>query len=134
MCKIVVYSKKYGIHKNQWWKKNLTQQLYYFDNIIIIQIKWNVTYRLEQIWWTPLPKVVKNLNPKSIQICIFYFWRCYSYEILHSVDFVRLISKSNILKSIDRQILHVETKDDYIFINFNMFAIKNRGPGPTIWI
>ncbi|KAL5245424.1 hypothetical protein ACI65C_012834 [Semiaphis heraclei] len=52
----------------------------------------------------------------------------------HSADVERLISKSNILKSINRQSLHVETENEYLFIHFNMPALQNWDPRPAIQI
>jgi len=50
----------------------------------------------------------------------------------HSTDVERLISKSNILKSINRQSLHVETENEYNFIHFNMPALQNWDSRPAI--
>lgn len=43
----------------------------------------------------------------------------------HSADVERLISKSNIFKSINRESLHVETENEYLFIHFNMPVLQN---------
>jgi hypothetical protein len=52
----------------------------------------------------------------------------------HSTDVEQLISKSNILKSIDCQSLPVETKNECNFIHFNIIALQNRNLRPAIQI
>jgi len=43
----------------------------------------------------------------------------------HSANVGRLISKGNILKSINCQSLHVKTENEHLFIHFNMPALQN---------
>jgi len=90
--------------------------------------------RLEEIQQMPLPKLVQYLSGsdefKNITILLA---RVIAAKP-HSADVERLISKSNILKSINRQSLHVETDNEYLFIHFNMPVLQNWDPRPAIQI
>ncbi|KAF0753973.1 E3 SUMO-protein ligase KIAA1586-like [Aphis craccivora] len=54
----------------------------------------------------------------------------------HSADVERLISTSNILKSIDRQSLSVETENQFLYVHLNMPPLMSWDPRPAIvkWI
>ncbi|KAL5233951.1 hypothetical protein ACI65C_001361 [Semiaphis heraclei] len=90
--------------------------------------------RLEEIRQMPLPKLVQYLSgSKEFKNITILLARVIAAKP-HSADVERLISKSNILKSINRQCLHVETENEYLFIHFNMPALQNWGPRPAIQI
>ncbi|KAL4084422.1 hypothetical protein QTP88_028244 [Uroleucon formosanum] len=90
--------------------------------------------RLEEIRQMPLPKLVRYLSgSKEFKNVTILLARVIAAKP-HSADVERLISKSNILKSINRQSLHVETENEYLFIHFNMPALQNWDPRPAIQI
>ncbi|KAL4107180.1 hypothetical protein QTP88_017563 [Uroleucon formosanum] len=90
--------------------------------------------RLEEIRQMPLPKLVQYLSgSKEFKNITILLARVIAAKP-HSADVERLISKSNILKSINRQSLHVETENEYLFIHFNMPALQNWDPRPAIHI
>ncbi|KAL4122559.1 hypothetical protein QTP88_014865 [Uroleucon formosanum] len=90
--------------------------------------------RLEEIRQMPLPKLVQYLSgSKEFKNITILLARVIAAKP-HSADVERLISKSNILKSINHQSLHVETENEYLFIHFNMPALQNWDPRPAIQI
>ncbi|KAL5236954.1 hypothetical protein ACI65C_007170 [Semiaphis heraclei] len=90
--------------------------------------------RLEEIRQMPLPKLVQYLSgSKEFKNITILLARVIAAKP-HSADVERLISKSNILKSINRQCLHIETENEYLFIHFNMPALQNWDPRPAIQI
>lgn len=62
-------------------------------------------------------------NLKKKLKSIFSYYRC---ETVHSTV-VQCLSriKSNILKSVDHQSSLVETENEYMFINFNVFSLQD---------
>jgi len=90
--------------------------------------------RLEEIRQMPLPKLVQYLSASNELKNISILLARVIAAKPHSADVERLISKSNILKSINRQSLHVETENEYLFINFNMPTLQNWDLKPAIQI
>jgi len=84
----------------------------------------------------PLPKLVQYLSGSNEINNISILLARVIAAKPHSADVERLISKSHILKSINRQILHIETENEYICIHFNMPALQNwvLRPAIQIWL
>lgn len=90
--------------------------------------------RLEEIRQMPLPKLVQYLSCSNEYKNITIILARVIAVKPHSADVERSISKSNILKSINRQSLHVKTKNEYLFIHFNMPVLQNWDLRPAIQI
>jgi len=90
--------------------------------------------KLEEVRQMPLPKLVQYLSGSNEFKNICNLLARVVAAKPHSADVERLISKSNKLKSINRQSMHVVTENEYLFIHFNMPTLQNRDPRPAIQI